>query len=78
MSLAEQTRRDPLQEEPLSILASGGYGVTANAVARAISEFVNRFLAEHRFTMTGGYRRVTGSGTSVIRRSLRRSSTCWP
>jgi hypothetical protein len=43
MSIGEQTRRDPLQEEPLIILASGGYGVAANAIAHAISEFGDRF-----------------------------------
>jgi hypothetical protein len=43
MSIAEQLRLDPRQEEPLSIVASGGYGVAADAISHAISEFAGRF-----------------------------------
>jgi hypothetical protein len=43
LSIAEQMRRDSAQAELLSILASGGYGVTANAIASAIGKFADRF-----------------------------------
>jgi hypothetical protein len=43
VTIAEQIGRDPGHGEPLSILVSGGYGVTASSISRAISKFADEF-----------------------------------